>query len=178
MSHSLAPAAANPIILPEPLARLLEEAGKTVDRDSEAAWLFLDQAAAMLRRSAEPAPQPPAAGGLAPWQIQRVRRHVEENLEHSLPVEELAALVRLSRRHFDRAFSQSFGLSPHAYVTERRIARARHLILTTELSLSEIALECGAADQAHLTRLFRRAVGVSPGRWRREQAGAAAMAGL
>ena len=82
-------------------------------------------------------------------------------------VDDLAALVELSSFHFCRAFRDSFGDSPHAYVTRRRIERAQGLMLTTDNSLSQVAMDCGLADQAHFNRLFRRFVGESPGAWRR-----------
>lgn len=112
---------------------------------------------------------PPAgltSGGLANWQLGRVQAHVEQHLDRPIPVAELAAIARLSIRHFARAFARSQGLPPHAYVISRRMARARHLMRTTDLPLSQIALACGACDQAHLSRLFRAECGVSPMRWR------------
>ena len=64
----------------------------------------------------------------------------------------------------------SVGDSPHEYIIRRRMERAQGLMLSTDKALSEIAAECGMADQAHFTRLFRRFVGESPGAWRRARA--------
>lgn len=108
-----------------------------------------------------------ARGGLAPWQARRVRDQVEARLGAAVRVEEFAAVAGLSPRYFSRAFKVSFGLTPHAYVTCRRIERAKVLMLQTDEGLSQIALACGLADQAHLSRLFRQVVGVSPSAWRR-----------
>jgi hypothetical protein len=69
--------------------------------------------------------------------------------------------------HFCRAFRESFDESPHKYVMRRRIERAQGLMLQTNLSLAQIAIECGLADQAHLNKSFRRFVGECPGAWRR-----------
>ncbi len=80
---------------------------------------------------------------------------------------ELATLVRLSPAHFSRAFRNSFGCSPLEYVTRRRMERAQGLMLSTDTPLSQIALDCGLADQAHFSRLFRRVVGETPRAWRR-----------
>ena len=80
---------------------------------------------------------------------------------------DLAALVRLSRFHFSRAFKDTFGDTPHRYVLRRRIEHAQGLMLTTKTTLAEIALECGLVDQAHLGRSFRRIVGETPAAWRR-----------
>lgn len=106
-------------------------------------------------------------GGLAAWQIRKVTHHVEAHLDGTIRNEELAALVRLTPSHFGRAFRNSVGEPPHEYVIRRRIERAQGLMLSTNANLSEIALNCGLADQSHLTRLFRRLVGESPRAWRR-----------
>jgi AraC-like DNA-binding protein len=88
-----------------------------------------------------------------------------------LPVDTLAKLVSLSPSYFCRAFKESFGETPHAFVIRRRVERARTLMLTTSESLSQIALACGLVDQAHLCRCFRQVTGMTPGAWRRAFAG-------
>ena len=107
--------------------------------------------------------------GLAPWQRARITRYVDANLTGRLSTLQLAALVRLSTSHFCRAFKADLGCSPHEYVIRCRIVRSKTLMLETGISLAQIALECGLADQAHLSRLFRRQVGTSPSAWRRRQ---------
>jgi AraC-like DNA-binding protein len=82
----------------------------------------------------------------------------------------MSSVARLSPSYFSRAFSISFGCPPHAYVMKRRVERVKALMLSTEKPLGQIALECGFADQAHLSHLFRRHVGKSPAAWRRAQA--------
>jgi AraC-like DNA-binding protein len=104
---------------------------------------------------------------LAPWQINRVASFIESNLTSTIRIRDLASVTRLSIRHFSRAFRSVVGESPYAYVLRRRIERAKEMMMQTDTPLSEIALHCGLADQAHFTRLFRRMVGVSPGAWRR-----------
>lgn len=106
-------------------------------------------------------------GGLAPWQVRKVTSFIETNLDSSIRSANLASMVRLTPCHFSRAFRNSFGHSPIEYVIRRRIERAQALMLSTDTSLSEIALDCGFVDQAYLCRLFRRIVGESPGTWRR-----------
>jgi transcriptional regulator GlxA family with amidase domain len=106
-------------------------------------------------------------GGLAPWQVRKVINHVETHLDRPIRNEDLAAIARLNPSHFGRAFRNSLGEPPHEYVIRRRVERAQGLMLSTGASLSEIALDCGLADQSHLTRLFRRIVGESPRAWRR-----------
>jgi AraC family transcriptional regulator len=73
----------------------------------------------------------------------------------------------LSKCHFSRAFKQTVGSSPMAYVAVRRVERAKLMMTSTGQRLTDIALACGFADQSHLNRYFRRVVGVSPGLWRR-----------
>jgi len=105
--------------------------------------------------------------GLAPWRLHRVLTHIEANLDTQIRNKDLAAVAGLSLYHFNVAFRNSVGAPPHGYIMRRRVERAQGLMLTTEKPLSEIAIECGLADQPHLTRLFRRMVGVSPAAWRR-----------
>jgi AraC family transcriptional regulator len=109
-------------------------------------------------------------GGLAPWQVCKVLTHIEAHLGAPITTAELANLVRLSPFYFSRAFRRSFNDSPHAYLMRRRVERAQGLMLTTTTPLAQIAVSCGLADQAHLTRLFRRFAGESPATWRRARA--------
>jgi AraC-like DNA-binding protein len=109
----------------------------------------------------------PGRGGLAPWQLRRVATYMDANLADSIRCEDLARVTRLSVSHFMRAFRESFGAPPHAYLMRRRMERAQGLMLTTDAALGQIALDCGLADQSHLTRLFRKLVGESPAAWRR-----------
>ena len=107
-------------------------------------------------------------GGLVRWQLRRVVAHIYARLAHTISQEELASIVRLSKSHFRRAFKISVGQTVHSYIIRRRIEHARDLILTTDEPLSQIALACGMSDQSHLSRLFKRVVGLSPSIWRRE----------
>ena len=81
-----------------------------------------------------------------------------------------AAVARRSTAHFCRAFRRTFGQTPHAYVTTRRLERAKSLMLESHEQLSVIALLCGFTDQAHLSKLFRQHTGEPPGAWRRRRA--------
>jgi AraC family transcriptional regulator len=133
----------------------------------------LERAKAMLHGVDGTSPQPSANSarrGLAPWQVRRVLAHIEADLNTPIRNKDLAALARLSTFHFNVAFRNSVGESPHRYIIRRRVERAQGLMLSTDRSLSDIAAECGLADQAHLTRLFRRIVGESPAVWRRARA--------
>ena len=114
----------------------------------------------------------PDQGGLCPWQIRKVTCYIETQLDQPIRNADLAAVVRLNACHFARAFRNTVGEPPHAYVIRRRIERAQGLMLSTDDSLADIALACGLADQAHLSRLFRRIVGEAPRAWRRARLGA------
>ena len=100
-------------------------------------------------------------GGLAAWQIFRVRAYIDRNLHHTVHIRDLSAIARRSPAHFSRKFKLAVGDSPHAYVVRKRLERVCHLMITGAASLSEIALRAGFSDQAHLCRLFRRAFGQS-----------------
>ena len=108
-----------------------------------------------------------ARGGLAPWQRRKVERYLREHLERPVRVGELAEQVPLSVSHFCRAFKETFGDTPHAYLIRLRLEVAQELMLATDEPLSQIALASGLADQAHLTKVFRRLVGETPSAWRR-----------
>ena len=141
------------------------------DERSKAAECLL-RAEAILETAHRPAapvsvtPSP----GLAPWQVRRVATYIDSKLDSPIRNKDLAAVARLSEFHFNVAFRKSFGHSPHEYIIRRRMERAQGLMLSTDMALSEIATECGLADQPHLTRLFRQFVGESPAAWRRARA--------
>lgn len=124
-------------------------------------------ALAHLARALAPRLARPAQGGLAPWQARRVLDHVEASLDQELTLAVLAALCRLSPFHFARAFHETVGCPPHAYVTARRVDRARRLLEETDQPVSDIAASVGYAEPSHLARLFKRVHGVAPAAYRR-----------
>lgn len=81
---------------------------------------------------------------------------------------ELASLCRMSRSYFAEAFKQTTGLPPHRWLLLHRVRRARELLKLTRMPISEVALECGFADQSHLTRVFSRLFQMGPAAWRRQ----------
>jgi len=172
-----------PGLLAEVVVKLLDEAGRALGRDSEAARSGIARAVALLiaarDRSDLPADRPagaPSRGGLAPWQIRLVRTHIEAHLDTAIRIEDLTVITRLSPSYFSSAFRRSFGETPHAYLVRRRIVRAQELMLMTDEPLSQIALACGLCDQAHLSKLFRRATNMTPNLWRRERRSAPGLA--
>jgi AraC-like DNA-binding protein len=158
-------------------AQLVEAACHARAGNCENAHAHIAQAIALLQGKSVPAPQvmhvvpvearPLQRGSLMAWQKRRLIEHVDANLGRSIPINELAALLHLSSSHFHRAFKSAFGIAPHRFLARRRIEVAQGLMLTTQHTLSEIALQCGLADQSHLSRWFRRVVGETPHAWRR-----------
>jgi AraC-like DNA-binding protein len=152
------------------LAQLLEVARGQLEHDREAAKASLATASTILQSEIErcSGAKQSRTGGLAGWQIVRVRTFITKNLHRTIHTQDLSAIARRTPAHFSRSFKLTFGEPPHAYVVKRRLEKACHLMLTSSVSLSEIALSVGFSDQAHLCRLFRQAVGQSPASWRRE----------
>ncbi len=106
-------------------------------------------------------------GGLAPWQARRAAEMIRERLDTSVRLTELARECSLSVSHFARAFRTSFGMSPYRWLLERRIDRAKVVLVTGDLPIADIAILSGFSDQASFSRAFARIVGSSPARWRR-----------
>lgn len=156
------PAVSAPVI-----ADLLANAQRTLGSDLEAARAYVARVAALLNGEVAAEKRTAVSGGLAPWQARKVEAFIEENLDRAITIDSMAALARLSTGHFGRAFKDSFGETPHAYVMQRRVERAKRLMLSTQEPLSQIAIACGFADQAHFSNLFRKQVGATPNAWRR-----------
>jgi AraC family transcriptional regulator len=112
----------------------------------------------------------PTGGGLSTERLERVRAYVEAHLDDDLSLTVLADIACLSPYHFSRSFKQATGVGPGRYVMKQRLERAKRLLRCTHQSLVCIAQEAGFADQSHLTHIFRREIGVTPGRYRVELA--------
>jgi AraC family transcriptional regulator len=102
-------------------------------------------------------------GRLDAARMRRVTEFIEARLEGRLPLPEMAQVAALSQFHFLRAFRRTTGLTPHAYVTARRMERGLRLLLSTGRPIPEIAARLGYANPAHFRRAFRKAFGVVPG---------------
>jgi transcriptional regulator GlxA family with amidase domain len=105
---------------------------------------------------------------LTEWQIKCVLAFIEDHFEEAITVTQLSKVARLSAAYFTYKFKNSLGSTPHVYLIQRRLDRARHLMLTSNAKLSQIALTCGFIDQAHLCKMFRQTTGQTPAAWRRE----------
>ncbi|MGH6910538.1 MAG: helix-turn-helix domain-containing protein, partial [Phenylobacterium sp.] len=107
------------------------------------------------------------SGRLAPWQLRRALDFMMAHLDGDPTIAQLAAECGLSSGYFARAFRKTTGVAPHRWLIARRVERARDLLLSGRLELADIAAACGFVDQSHFTRVFAKAEGHSPGRWRR-----------
>jgi AraC-like DNA-binding protein len=158
-------------------AQLVEAACCARDGDSASAQAYIAHAVALLKGQHGSTPALArlkegdscrlARGGLPAWQVQRLTAYVDANLGERISVVRLAMLVNLSGSYFCHAFRRTFGVSPHVWLMRRRVEMSQALMLTSAATLSEIAITCGMADQAHFTRWFRRVTGQTPYAWRR-----------
>jgi AraC family transcriptional regulator len=101
-------------------------------------------------------------GRLSESQLQRVFDYIHNHLDQDVALEDIANVLSLSQYHFCRLFKQATGVAPYQYLTQRRIERAKQLLLTTNLTITEIAFAVGLSNHSSFTRLFRQYVGVSP----------------
>lgn len=106
-------------------------------------------------------------GSLSPAKLALAQELLLEKADLGVSIEEVASECDLSRGYFIRAFSRTTGRTPHQWLLEQRVTRARELIETSDMTLADIAIACGFADQSHLNRVFARIVGHPPGAWRR-----------
>lgn len=112
-----------------------------------------------------------APAGLTEAQMRRLRSHVLGNIERRIGNAELAAELRLSESRFAHVFKATTGDTPQRWQSRLRIEQARGILANPGVALSEAAQMLGFADQAHLTRVFREATGLTPAAWRRLHAG-------
>ncbi len=159
------------------VTRYLDSALQMWEDDRIQAKSHVKIAVSMLRSyTVEPlagnrnAAAPAHARGLAPWQTRKVTEFIDGALDSTIRLRDCASRVRLSTSHFARAFKATFGTTAGHYVRCRRIERAQNLMLRSNEPLSQVAVACGFADQAHYCRVFRNVVGQSPGAWRRQTA--------
>jgi len=112
-------------------------------------------------------PTPPMTGGLATWQLRRALALMMEAVSGRLSVTRIASECGLSYSHFSKAFRNSMGVSPHTWLCNLRIDRAKWLLLNTDQTLVEVASACGFSGHCYFTRTFARMVGMPPKLWRR-----------
>ncbi|PXA86901.1 hypothetical protein DMC47_33570 [Nostoc sp. 3335mG] len=149
---------------PRAIADLLREALRLLNTDQRTARRIIEDARDMVcggedaRRARN--------GLLAGWQMQRAEAYIHDHLDTRLRIASVAKAVNLSPSYFSRAFKATKGMPYSDYLLSVRISRAKQLLTTSDLPIAQIALQCGLADQSHLTRVFSRAVGAPPRAWR------------
>jgi len=154
---------------------LLSQIASTIAHEMEGGFLdriFVDAlntalAARIVRQFVDPSKitlEP--SNGLSRERLQRVCDYIEAHLDDRLTLAELAGVACLSPYHFSRSFKQAVGVGTQRYVMLRRLERAKTLMRRTNQPLALIAQEVGFTDQSHLTSIFRRETGETPGRYR------------
>jgi AraC family transcriptional regulator len=108
-----------------------------------------------------------STGKLKPWQERTAKQLMLENFGTGISVTMLADACALSRSHFTRKFKASTHLSPTEWLRQQRIKKSKQLLESSEMMLTQIAMECGFCDQPHFCRIFSRAEGVTPLAWQR-----------
>jgi AraC family transcriptional regulator len=130
--------------------------------------LYWESAAAMLAihllKINSPSRQPiqEYKGGLSKHKLVMVIEYMDEYLEQNIGLSELAQVVNMSQYHFVRLFKQSVGITPHQYLIKKRVERAKQLLRQGDLSIADVALRCGFANQGHLGYHFKRLMNATP----------------
>ena len=157
------------VIRDEPLAARLATLHQAIADGSEPRLTVESQLLALLtgliRRHASQRPQEGGHAG-ARRELERVRDYIRQNFASEIGLERIASIAGLSPWHLARSFTRAFGVPPHAYQVQVRVAEARRLLTAGE-SVADTAAATGFTDQSHLTRHFKRLTGVTPGRYRK-----------
>jgi AraC family transcriptional regulator len=127
-------------------------------------------AARLVQNYAVSKPCEVKASGLSQSQLKRVIDYIKANLTQDLSILDLATLTGMSESHFSRSFKRSVGIAPYQYLMQQRVERAKQLLTKRfskgeappTIAISTIALDCGFANQTHLTKVFRQMTGMTP----------------
>jgi len=131
------------------------------DEMTQTIRVWLRQSSGQLRQVA-----PASASSLSYDVLRRAVRFVNDHLDAKLKWEDIATEVGLDPFTFGRGFKQATAMTPHQYVIRCRLRRAMKLLVRDELALADVALEVGCSCQSHLTTLFRKHLGTTPGAFR------------
>jgi AraC family transcriptional regulator len=159
--------------IPAAVPSLIDAAVAAFDADRDSSRRYLLRASALLRAKrgarwrGESARRSENQGGLLAWQLNRVLDYIEMHLADKITAMDLAGLANVSLGQLFRTFKRSVGVTPLHYVARRRVELACTMMRTTREPLSRVAVACGLCDQAHLCKVFRRTIGMSPSTWRR-----------
>lgn len=140
--------------------KVLERSGDTLERDQR---MILVLGKLLARHGGQPQPK---QVGREHASVARARAYIDAHFRDDIGLDDLASLAALNRHYLIRAFKREVGLTPHAYVTDRRVRHARHL-LAEAVPPADVAARCGFCDQSHLNRAFKARVGTTPGAFAR-----------
>ena len=159
---------------PDPItSRLLLSAASVVENNGALDTLFRHQLVDLLAtrllaaHTSSPTTFQPAMGGLSPKVLLRAIERLRSNSDADVSLDALASDAGLSRFHFCRAFKESAGLSPHAWLRQYRLEQAMNMLRNTDASIVSVAVEFGYASQTAFAAAFRRLTGEAPSDWRR-----------
>jgi len=163
--------------VPDPtMFNIMRMISKAVESGATDHALFLEQLVDLvclhLLRShtcVTPRLERPSRGALAPWQTHRIIAYMKERLDQDISLQELADVVRLSRFHFCSAFRVATGSTPHETLTQLRLDEACRLLISSNQSISEIALAVGFQTPSAFASRFRKVVGLTPRDFRRSR---------
>ena len=141
------------------LHQRLEQSASTIERQS---WLTLTLAQLIARYTDERVVLPKL--GDEHQAVKRAQEYLQAYYADNVSLDQLARVVNLSQFHLVRVFRAELGLPPHMYLTQLRVGRAKAL-LRSGFSIADVAVATGFSDQSHLTRHFKRFVGITPGRY-------------
>lgn len=139
---------------------------------SMAAALFVDHVVGamqmhLVRRYHGGTPRDRRSRGLSRTELARAKEMLAAGLDGQILVGDIAAACGVSRSHFIRGFRAATGVTPYHWLLRQRVARARDLLVQSDLPIADVAVSCGFSDQSHMTRVFTRITGSTPGAWRR-----------
>jgi len=154
-------------VLVEQMARSLIESGGCYDEFYAESIGHAIVMRLLGRRLPEPGTAPSRVAPLPRWRLRRVQAHVDQHIDETVTLADLASAAGLSRMHFAAQFRAATGHRPHEYLLLCRIERAKAILSSETMPLAEVALSVGFQAQAHFTTVFKRVTGETPARWRR-----------
>ncbi|MEM7759736.1 MAG: AraC family transcriptional regulator [Cyanobacteria bacterium P01_A01_bin.40] len=104
--------------------------------------------------------------GLPPYKLKQALNYINDHLDETIKLKDIADLLDISQYYFCRLFRNSIGVSPYRYVIQQRVDKAKKLMANSNLPLSDIAFECGFSSQSQMTQHFSKLVGVTPKKYR------------
>lgn len=105
--------------------------------------------------------------GITPFQMQKIKHHVLEHIDHQISTTELAALVKLSVHHFIRMFKRTTGETPQQFTKRLKMQRAKELLLYSEDNIIQVGMGIGCDNASHFTQLFKSSYGITPLKFRK-----------